>query len=37
MITEIIPEMFQLPTDNKLKIDTASMDLKDVGQIWATD
>ncbi len=31
---EIIPEMFQLAADNKLKVDTVSVKLKDIASLW---
>lgn len=34
LFTEILPEMFQLAADNKLKIDTVSVDLKDIEKVW---
>jgi NADPH:quinone reductase-like Zn-dependent oxidoreductase len=34
LITEIIPEMFQLAVDNKLKVDTTSVSLKDIEKVW---
>lgn len=33
---EIIPEMFQLAVDNKLKVDTTSVSLKDIENLWDT-
>ncbi|MDJ1495075.1 zinc-binding alcohol dehydrogenase family protein [Cytophagaceae bacterium DM2B3-1] len=37
LLTEIIPEMFQLAADNKLKVDTMSIPLKEIEQVWYTD
>ncbi|MDJ1503313.1 zinc-binding alcohol dehydrogenase family protein [Xanthocytophaga agilis] len=37
LLTEIIPEMFQLAADNKLKVDTMSIPLKEIEQVWDTD
>lgn len=34
LITEILPEMFQLAADNKLKIDTEIAEIKDVEVLW---
>ncbi len=34
---EILPEMFQLVADGKLKIDTAKVKLKDISQLWNLD
>ena len=34
LFTEIIPEMFQLVVDNKLKIETETVQLQDIGQFW---
>lgn len=34
LITEILPEMFQLAADNKLKIDTEIAEIKDVEALW---
>ncbi|MDJ1472079.1 quinone oxidoreductase family protein [Xanthocytophaga flava] len=37
LLTEIIPEMFQLAADNKLKVDTMNIPLKEIEQVWDTD
>lgn len=37
LITEIIPEMFQLAVNNKLKVNTVSMALKDIEKIWEVE
>jgi NADPH:quinone reductase-like Zn-dependent oxidoreductase len=37
LITEIIPEMFQLAAVKKIKIDTRRMDLSDIERIWDAD
>lgn len=34
LITEILPEMFQLAADGKLKIETVNIDLKDIEKAW---
>ncbi len=34
LFSEIIPEMFQLAADKKLRIDTVRVDLKDIEQLW---
>lgn len=34
-ITEVLPEMFQLAADGKLKIETVNVDLKEVEEAWA--
>lgn len=34
LLTEIIPETFQLAADNRLKINTICIDLKDIAQVW---
>jgi NADPH:quinone reductase-like Zn-dependent oxidoreductase len=34
LITEIIPQMFQLAAENKLKVDTVTVELKDIEKIW---
>jgi len=34
LFSEIIPEMFQLAADNKLKVETTSMNLKDIETLW---
>lgn len=37
LITEILPEMFQLAADGKLKIDTVTVALKDIEAAWDMD
>ncbi len=37
LITEILPEMFQLAADGKLKIDTVTVALKDIETAWDMD
>jgi NADPH:quinone reductase-like Zn-dependent oxidoreductase len=34
LFTEILPEMFELAAANKLKIETISVKLKDIDQLW---
>lgn len=34
LFTEILPEIFQLAADNKLKIETVNVELKDVEKVW---
>jgi NADPH:quinone reductase-like Zn-dependent oxidoreductase len=34
LFSEIIPKMFQLAADNKLKIETISVNLKDIEKLW---
>lgn len=34
LFTEIIPEMFQLAADNKLIVETETVQLKDIGKLW---
>ena len=34
LFTEIIPEMFQLAADNKLKVETVNVNLKDIEKLW---
>lgn len=36
LITEILPEMFQLAADGKLKIETVNIDLEDIEKAWET-
>lgn len=36
LITEILPEMFQLAADGKLKIETVTVALKDIEKMWDT-
>lgn len=36
LMTEIIPQMFQLAAAHKLKVDTVSVELKDIEKIWDT-
>jgi NADPH:quinone reductase-like Zn-dependent oxidoreductase len=37
LFSEILPEMFQLAAENKLKIGTVEVRLKDIGTIWDMD
>ncbi|MDH6251571.1 NADPH:quinone reductase-like Zn-dependent oxidoreductase [Chryseobacterium sp. H1D6B] len=37
LLTEIIPEMFQAAVDGKLKIETETVDLKDIKTIWESE
>jgi NADPH:quinone reductase-like Zn-dependent oxidoreductase len=37
LITEIVPEMFQLAADHKLKVDTETVALKDIEKLWDAD
>ncbi len=37
LFREILPEMFQLAANNKLKVDTVTADLKDIASLWALD
>ncbi len=34
LFSEIIPEMFQLAADNKLKVETVTVNLKDIESVW---
>ena len=34
LFSEIIPEMFQLAADNKLKVETVNVNLKDIEKLW---
>lgn len=34
LITEILPDMFQLAADGKLKIETVKVALKDIEDAW---
>jgi len=34
LITEILPEMFQLAADDKLKLETVNVDLKEIEKVW---
>jgi D-arabinose 1-dehydrogenase-like Zn-dependent alcohol dehydrogenase len=34
LITEILPEMFQLAADGKLKIETVNIPLKNIEKAW---
>jgi len=34
LFSEIIPEMFQLAADNKLKVDTEKVSLTDIEKLW---
>jgi NADPH:quinone reductase-like Zn-dependent oxidoreductase len=37
LIVEIVPQMFQLAAENKLKLDTVTVELKDIEEIWDTE
>ena len=37
LISEILPEMFQLLAENKLKVDTVSVSLKDIEKLWGME
>ncbi len=37
LFTEILPEMFQLAADRKLKVDTVEVSLKDIASLWNVD
>ncbi len=37
LFTEIIPEMFQLAADKKLKVDIEKVDLADIEKLWEMD
>jgi NADPH:quinone reductase-like Zn-dependent oxidoreductase len=37
LFTEILPEMFQLAADGKLKVETISVNLKDIEMLWNMD
>lgn len=37
LIAEILPEMFQLAADGKLKIETVNVSLKDIEKVWDMD
>jgi len=34
LFTDILPEMFQLAADGKLKVDTVNVNLKDIEKLW---
>jgi NADPH:quinone reductase-like Zn-dependent oxidoreductase len=34
LFNEIIPEMFQLAADNKLKVETVNVNIKDIERLW---
>jgi NADPH:quinone reductase-like Zn-dependent oxidoreductase len=34
LLSEILPEMFQLVVDNKLKVETIKVSLSDIGNLW---
>jgi len=34
LFSEILPEMFRLAAENKLKVDTVKVDLKDIEKLW---
>jgi NADPH:quinone reductase-like Zn-dependent oxidoreductase len=37
LLSEILPEMFQLAADGKLKVDTVEVKLADIGLLWNLD
>lgn len=37
LLSEILPEMFQLAADGKLKIGTTRVALQDIGSLWEMD
>ena len=37
LFTQIIPEMFQLAANNKLKVDTVNMNLEDIEKLWSME
>lgn len=37
LLKEIIPEMFQLAADNKLKVETQTVALQDIEKLWNTE
>jgi NADPH:quinone reductase-like Zn-dependent oxidoreductase len=37
LFTDILPEMFQLASDGKLKVDTITVKLEDIAEIWNID
>ncbi|ASW75379.1 alcohol dehydrogenase [Chryseobacterium piperi] len=37
LLTEILPEMFQAAVEGKLKIETESVDLKDIETVWQNE
>jgi len=37
LLTEILPEMFQLAADGKLTIETVEVELRDIEQLWDAD
>ena len=37
LLTEILPEMFQLAADGKLKIETVNVQLRDIEKLWDMD
>jgi len=37
LLKEIVPEMFQLAVENKLKIETINVSLKDIDKLWDMD
>ena len=34
LFSEILPEMFQLAADGRLKVETVQVALRDIGQLW---
>ena len=37
LFTEILPEMFQLAADGKLKVETTTVKLEDIAELWNLD
>ena len=37
LFSEILPEMFQLTADGKLKVETIEVKLKDIAELWNLD
>lgn len=37
LFTEIVPEMFQLATGNKMKAETETVKLQDIEKFWDTE
>jgi len=37
LFSEILPEMFQLAADGKLKVETATVQLENISELWDTD
>jgi len=37
LLTEILPEMFQLAAEGKLKVDTITVKMEDIAELWGLD